>query len=314
MATTTALLATFLGNAAAMALAPGAKVVVVGNGPIQCLAARLAAIGGYETTLCVVGSTRENDEAVVFDESYPEGSIPLKIMPVTGEGTDVKAIEDCVAESEGLIVAFDDERTMPEQSMNVFMPADSSKLSHVTVMSRYLNGAGMGFTASAAKVAANGEIWAGGPRIEEYKKMEGFMKKRADDIGAGLTVIRAGTLKGGGCGDKASEEGGGEPTFLNKFFYTLGQQDIVNWRLLYDMKALGVELSAGDTLPGPGFMAALTATDNVGQGDSHRGAVAMALVQALGVDATKGRDYSVKATESREFPKPDAWPAMFEKA
>ena len=102
--------------------------------------------------------------------------------------------------------------------------------------------------------------------------------------------------------------------FLNTAFYSLGQQDLANWRLLYDMTAFGVELSAGDTLPGPGFTAALTATDRIGSGDSHRGAVAMALVQALGCDAAAGKDFSVKTTQSRNFPQPEAWPGMFSAA
>ena len=307
-----ALLVTFVFDVAAMALAPAANVLAVGNGPVQCLAARLAAIGGYQTTLAVIGASRATDEQVVFDDTYTKDSLPLTLMPVTGEDVNVEEIEKCVAEAEGLIIAFDSERTLPEQSLNVFMPPEGgTQLKHVAVMSRYLNGAGMGFTASAAKVAANNEIWAGGKAIDEYKLMESQISARAAAVGVATTVVRAGTMKGGGTG--GSDEGG-EKTFLNPFFYTLGQQDIVNWRLIYDMDNLGVEVSAGDTLPGPGFTAALTATDRCGQGDSHRGAVAMALVSALGCDAAKGRDFSVKATPGKEFPQADAWPGLFASA
>ena len=46
-----------------------------------------------------------------------------------------------------------------------------------------------------------------------------------------------------------------------------------------------VDVVKGDTLPGPGFTAALTATSETGgAGDSHRGAVATALVQAMGIE------------------------------
>ena len=53
----------------AMSLAPGAKVLVVGNGPIQCLAARLCAIKGYTTTLAVIGTTMSTDEQVVCTDA-----------------------------------------------------------------------------------------------------------------------------------------------------------------------------------------------------------------------------------------------------
>ena len=66
--------------------------------------------------------------------------------------------------------------------------------------------------------------------------------RRRDACAVGHTIIRAGTLKGGAVGDSLTGDGGGESSFLNPFFYTLGQQDVVNWRLLYDCDVLGVDL------------------------------------------------------------------------
>jgi len=295
-----------------MALSPGAKVLVVGNGPVQCLAARLAAIKGYETTLACVATSAATDEKVLFDEAYPKESLPLSLLIITGESVDEAAVGKAINEAEGLIVAFDSERTLPEPSMKVFMPEEGGSLSHVSLMSRSLNGQGMGFTATAAKTAANPEIWAGGDAaMAAYRLMEQQVTARATAVGAASTVIRAGTLKGGGSGDASREDGGGERSFLNPAFYSMGQQDLVNWRLLYDCEALGVSLSAGDTGEGPGFFAALTSTDRIGPADSHRGGVAAALVEALGCDVATGKDFTVRTTESREFPKPDAWPALF---
>ena len=182
------------------------------------------------TTLAVLGDSLANDERCVYDDKYPKGSLPLTIIPITGENVDAPTVEKCIAEAEGLIVAFDSERVLPETSMNVFIPPEgnSGKLSHVSVMSRSLNGEGMGFTASAAKAAANPDIWAGGRMVDEYKAMETRLCARAALVNADCTIIRAGTLKGGGSGDVTTETaGGGEPNFLNPFFYTLGQQDIV---------------------------------------------------------------------------------------
>ena len=95
-----------------------------------------------------------------------------------------------------------------------------------------------------------------------------------------MTIVRAGTLKGGGSGGAPRDDGGGVVDVLNPYFYTLGQQDIVNWRLLYDVGALGVEMSAGDTLPGPGFKAALTATGAVAWGGPLLGSAQAQMIVA----------------------------------
>ena len=58
----------------------------------------------------------------------------------------------------------------------------------------------------------------------------------------------------------ANSQGNGEPSFLDPQFYKRGVQDVANWRLLFDCSALGVKLTRGDTLPGPGFTAVFTAT------------------------------------------------------
>jgi len=76
-----------------------------------------------------------------------------------------------------------------------------------------------------------------------------------------------------------------------------------------------VELVKGDTLPGPGFTAALTAiSPEGGAGDSHRGAVASTLVEAMRSSAAADADFSVRSTTEREFPKADAWEGLFANA
>ena len=73
--------------------------------------------------------------------------------------------------------------------------------------------------------------------------MEREVAARAKSVGAASSIIRAGTLKGGAVGGSIGDEnGGGDPRFLNSYFYQLGQQDVVNWRLLFDCDALGVEM------------------------------------------------------------------------
>jgi len=296
-------------------LTPGANVVVVGGGAIQSLAARLAALRGFSTTVALPEQDMGTARALIFDDANPEGTLPVKLMAISGPEADSPTIEACVENAEGLIICFDNEQAfMPESAMKIFTAGGNLK--HIALMSRYLNGEGMGFFPNAAKVAANSEIWAGTDAfVKQFKTQDAMIQTRAKELGASYTIIRAGTLKGGASADAAIAEGGGESDFLNPFFYTLGQQDVVNWRLLYDCACLDVELKAGDTMAGPGFTAALTATSpEGGAGDSHRGGVAAALVESLRVEAALNKDFSVAAQKGEKFPPPDKWAGMFASA
>ena len=57
----------------------------------------------------------------------------------------------------------------------------------------------MGFFASAAKTAANKDVWAANAQaVASYKAMEAEVARMSGAAGVEWTVIRAGTLKGGG--------------------------------------------------------------------------------------------------------------------
>jgi len=301
---------------ARMVLSEGDEVLVCGAGPVMLLAAKLAAIKGYKTTCALPPRELEPASSLVYTPLHPMGSLPLKFIPIGGPDADSATFDACVAKARGVIIALDGEATLPESAVNIFLPAEQN-LERVAVMSRYLNGAGMGFFATAAKFAANADVWAANDAaVGEYKKMEGAIAARSAELGIEYSIIRAGTLKGGGIGDSLlGEDKGGEASFLNPAFYNLGQQDVVNWRLLYDCSMLGVALERGDSMPGPGVMAATTATTNdSGQGDSHRGAVASALVEALSSPAAANRDFSVGARKARSFPDAKEWQDLFAQA
>ena len=68
-------------------------------------------------------------------------------------------------------------------------------------------------------------------------------------------------------------------------------------------------------MSGPGFSAALTATSEAGgDGDSHRGAVACALVEALRQPNAADADFSVGSEKGKVFPSEAEWAAMFANA
>ena len=115
----------------------------------------------------------------MFDDAHPEGSLPLKCLSITGESASSEDIEACVAGMEGLIIAFDNEGAfMPPSALKIF--TDGSNLKHISLMSRTLNGGGMGFFPNAAKMAANAEIWAGTDAlVAQFKKQDAEIRARA---------------------------------------------------------------------------------------------------------------------------------------
>lgn len=291
-----------------MVLAAGAEVLVVGRGPVMLLAAKTAALKGFSTT-CLIGTDLAMADRLLGDTT----GLDLSLLPVAGESADASKIEQAVTGAKGLILAFDGEEVVTQKALDVFMPSSGQSLQHVSVLSRNLNGAGMGFFASASKAAANREVWAGGAAlVEAYRDMEKRVAARAEEVGAQRTVIRAGTLKGGGCGDPTA---GGDSALLTDALYTIGQQDVVNWRLLFDCDTLGVVMKRGDVMPGPGFTAALTATSpEAHDGDSGRGGVANALVEALRVEAAANADFGVGTAKARASPTPEEWATLFASA
>ena len=172
--------------ASALLVSPPAKVLVCGGGAIQALTARIAAIKGYDTTLCCTSNSLVESKKLCFDDKFhPEGSLPLKLLCVSGpDAAEESEIDECVSAAEGLIIAFDSDRQyIPDKALSVLASGD--KLKHISVMSRYLNGAGMGFFATAAKAAANQEVWAAdAASVAACKEQEALVQSTCKAKGA----------------------------------------------------------------------------------------------------------------------------------
>ena len=187
-------------------LEPGAKVLVTGKGPVMLLAAKLAAVQvpplgipasplaasvrlhppppasisvqGFEVC-CLLGTEPQMAEDLIGDPS-----LPLTLLPVQGGSADPVAVEAAVKSASGLIIAFDGEEVLSDAALDIFMPKDGTNFKHVSLLSRHLNGEGMGFFAKAAKVAANAEIWAAPePVVEGFRSMELTVRARAKEVG-----------------------------------------------------------------------------------------------------------------------------------
>ena len=134
---------------------------------------------GFEVC-CLLGTEPKMAEDLIGDPS-----LPLTLLPVQGGSADPVAVEAAVKSASGLIIAFDGEEVLSDAALDIFMPKDGTNFKHVSLLSRHLNGEGMGFFAKAAKVAANAEIWAAPePVVEGFRSMEQTVRARAKEVGA----------------------------------------------------------------------------------------------------------------------------------
>ena len=299
----------------------GASVTVIGRGYISLLAAKLAALRGYSTNFICPPGEEETVKSLLGED--PATSIPPNMQLVPAADTD--ALEKAASEMDAMLIAVDDTSVLDVGVVNYLLNADlAKKCKRVVAMSRNLNGKGMGFLATASKATANREVWDNSNK-GEFELFEKAVKEacgKLDDCE--WTVVRAGTLKGGACGEinLTDEEGTvieGEanpeycPQYLSRKFYELTKKDIVTWNLLFDCAVRGVKLSKGDAFPGPGGKAVFTATSaEVCDGDSSRAAVAEAMVRSLERADCGNIDFGVATAAARVPPTEEEWASLFD--
>jgi len=299
---------------------PDSTVGVVGRGFVSVLSAKLAALMGYNVWLLMPPGQKDTiyDLINVDDENVFQNN-NLELV----EATDTDRLTKKLKETDAFLISSDDD-IMNESVINYILDPkivgtgtssstsskEKAKVKRVVVMSRNLNGKGMGFFVKASKFSANKQVWDNNSNANnEYKKFEENIRRQTAAVGGDYTIVRAGTLKGGGCGEEPSLN-----QYLSKKFYELVQTDVVNWQLLFDCVVRGVKITKGDLNEGPGINAVFTAIGTSGglAGDSSRSAIAEAMVQSLASDKTANIDFGVSTVQSREPPTTDEWQTLFE--
>lgn len=287
-----------------------APVVCVGSGPVFLLAAKTAASMGHPTT--IVTTQEQLYRQLLWGDEEPLST--LRMLGVTSD-EDALAFESAVADATGVLICFDKaEQTLNDNLLNVVLPP-SQRTRRVVMLSRHLNGKGNGLLCAAAKGTANTDVWAATPAtVEICRSFEQKVRAKANESSAtDVVIVRAGTLKGGGPGDAASvvEKANSYVPTLSYGFYRQGQQDLVNWRLLFDCDTNGVELTPGDSAEGPAWKAILAATSpEAEKGDSGRVGVAQAMVRTLSIAGLSGKEFGVQTKQSRLPPSDEDWNAM----
>ena len=293
-------------------------VGVIGRGYISVLAAKLAALRGYDTWfICPPGE--EPTVQSLLSEDGDGTAMPDRLSLV--EAADSDAIERKIGTMSALLIAVDDTTALDTSVIEYLLnPEVATKCRRVVGMSRNLNGSNMGLFVKASKATANSGVWDNS-NAEEFRRYEQALKDAAQKVGAEWTICRAGTLKGGACGDVSSNEeddgGGGRseycPQYLSSKFYELTKKDIVTWNLLFDCNVRGVKVTKGDVLPGPGGKAIFTATSaEECDGDTSRAGLAEAMVRSLEMEQCGNIEFGVGTKEGRVPPSEEEWKILFE--
>lgn len=293
------------GSQLQMALVPPseeATVGVVGRGYISILVAKIASHLGYSTWITIP----PGEEPTVRSLLDNNGDVPknLQIVP----GSDTQMVDSLMRETDALMVAVDNDTTMDDGVLKYLIsPEVALKLKRVVGMSRNLNGKDMGFLVKASKVSANSEVWDLSTK-DSYLRFEKILTEQvASCDGVEYTIARAGTLKGGACGENEFTQ------YLSSEYYTMTKKDIITWQLLFDCQVRGVKLAAGDVLPGPGGRAVFTATGTEeAPGDTSRCSLAEAMVRSLAFEKCGNIDFGVATKDGRTPPSDDEWKELFD--
>ncbi len=277
------------------------SVGIIGRGFISVATAKIAALRGYDTFMFCPPGQEETIKELINDE----GDIPPNLTLIASTDTDLLGAK--METADAFIIAVDDDSVMDTSVINfVLDPENAKNVKRVVAMSRNLNGKGMNFAVKASKISANSQVWDMGS-ADEYKKFEKAIKDGATKCSAEYSIARAGTLKGGACGENEYNQ------FMSRKFYEMTKKDIVTWNLLFDCNVRGVTIEKGDVLPGPGFQAVFTATGTDGglPGDTSRCGLAEAMVRSLEFESTSNMDFGVGTAESREPPTDAQWEELF---
>lgn len=283
----------------------------VGSGYLPILLAKLAAhrSHGKSWIICPSADVDLMQQLTSLD-GYDKTLSNLELVPASN--TD--RVEELLSTTDAIFVASDDVDTVIDPSILNYLldPNKCTQLKRICAMSRNLNGSGMGMFVTASKKAANAQVWDNYNK-NAYIEYEKIIQDAASKCKADYTIVRAGTLKGGGPGDTSNEESTTYGQYLHESYYEATKTDIITWQLLFDCKVRGVKLTKGDILPGPGMKAVFCATGSEEHnGDSGRCGVAEAMVRSLELENCANVNFGVGTIAGREVPNEEEWKVLFD--
>jgi len=227
------------------------------------------------------GTKREDGEDE--DKEVEEDSDTVVAKPISS-GDDM---QDALSKASTLfLVCYDN--PIEEAALNTLINTSGSDLSKVVMLSK------MGAT------AGGGGFFGGGSKLADSEKA---VRKICDSKNLELSIVRAGTLKGGGPGEYPALDLGLSQSYYNNLF----ELSEATCTMSHDRFTLGVDCTKGDTVQMPNAFTAMgtkTSFDAYPY-DTNRINAAMACIMAAKHD--KPVDFSVGAAKATELPSKEEW-------
>ena len=285
---------------ASMVVAPPPRTLIYGPGSLELrlLTAKLAAKQGGEASVFAGDerSFQKDWRRLMYGKAYADAGIDAegcaRVLGSTGE------LGDCLASAQALVLVCDN-KPLPEGIADTLFRNTGDDLKRIVMVSK------MGIT--RAKPA--GPFGIGGEDAT-IQASEAEVRKLSEARGVDVSIVRVGTLKGGGPGNEtaaAEQQVGLDIAYYN----TLIQLDEYMCTAAYDKYTLGVELSKGDPidLANPLLRAARKSDFSPFPDESSRVIAASAVVQALRHPSAV--ELSVSSAKGETAPSPEEWEAAF---
>jgi len=287
-------------TSSAHALSPlpaSASVVVLGPGSLdmRLLTAKLAARSGLKTSLfSASGGARDIWLEQMYGIEDPSSTVEESTDPLRPAMiSDMAEREAALASAEGLAL-ISDGMAMPEAALSSVLEA-APQLKRIVCLSK------MGVTRATA-----GPLGLGKDAVAQLEAEE-RLRAACSNADIGLSIVRVGTLKGGGPGPK---DGGIDAGLARPYYDNVMDIETLRVTQAYDKVTLGAKCSAGDPIdPVNAFQKQLRKGSFEPHDDETSRVVACAaLVAALRHEAPL--EFSVSSAKAEAAPTTGQWEAI----
>jgi hypothetical protein len=282
----------FTSAATSVLLGASAPIVVLGPGSLdmRLLTAKLAAKSGFDTALFTGQGAQRLWWEQMYGEEYIAGErIEGRASLLSGNDERGAAL----GAAEGLCI-ISDGAALPATALESVLEASPS-CKKVVLMSK------MGVTRAEA-----GPLGLGKEAVEQ-KDAEDRMRAACSDADLDLSIVRVGTLKGGGPGASAD---GTDVGLARPYYDNIFDVDQLRMTTAHDRRTLGAKCTRGDPFDLVNSLVRLSRKGSFEpQDDETNRAVACAAAVAAMRHAS-GVEFSVSSAEGETIPTSGQWEAI----
>jgi len=263
--------------------------VLTGTGAleVQLIAAKLALKSGDTCSIIISPENKERQRKTcmklmygndVYD-SISGSDNERKQYPIPEFVFDSESIGDALSKAESIIICCE-EQELDDTYINTIL-SNSPKLTKFALLSKH-----------------------GG----KFKSMEGSIRAKCQEISSpvsgnqtvAFSIVRAGTLVGGGPGGNVTKQKG-EEWGLSKHYYDTKYElsDAMN-TMSMDKFTLGAKVSSGDPFKGPNFFSKIVSGNSFEPRDGDTGRIAAAHALLAAVRKGDGVDVSISTTKGEK--------------